>query len=167
MMNILIGALIIFILRIADQTLATMRSLLLSKNKPIYSALIGLVESAIWIIAVSKVIKDIDDPILIIAYASGFSIGTILGTYVDNLIGIGSVIVKVFTPIDSVNVADKLREVGYAVTVINGEGKEGVVRICWCVVPRKKVKKVLKIINHYNPAAFITKEQANPISIRK
>ena len=64
-MNLLFSAFIIFVLRVADQSLGTMRALLVARNKPIYAALIGLVESAIWIIAVSQVIKDIDDPVLI------------------------------------------------------------------------------------------------------
>ena len=64
-MSLFFSALIIFLLRLADQSLGTMRSLLVNKNKPIYAALIGLIESAIWIIAISQVVKDINDPILI------------------------------------------------------------------------------------------------------
>ena len=52
-----------------------MRSRLVSRDKPIYAALIGLIESAIWIIAVAKVINDIDEPVLIAGYAIGFAAG--------------------------------------------------------------------------------------------
>ena len=65
-MDLIFSAFIIFSLRLADQSLGTMRALLVSKNKPIYAAFIGLVESAIWIVAISQVIKDIDDPVLIV-----------------------------------------------------------------------------------------------------
>ena len=37
-----------------------------------------------------------------------------------------------------------LRDNGYAVTVINGEGRDGAVKIYWCIVSRKKLKKVMK-----------------------
>ena len=47
------------------------QSLKLSSLKTFFE--IGLVESAIWILAVSQVIKDIDDPVLIAAYAFGFA----------------------------------------------------------------------------------------------
>ena len=73
-----------------------MRALLVAKNKSIYAALIGLVESAIWIIAVSQVIKDIDDPVLIGAYAAGFSAGTIIGSYIERIVGVGNIVVRVF-----------------------------------------------------------------------
>ena len=80
-MELFISALTIFLLRVIDQSLGTMRSLLVSKNRTIYASLIGLVESVIWILAISQVIKDIDDPVLITAYAAGFAAGTILGSY--------------------------------------------------------------------------------------
>ena len=44
-MNLFFSALIIFLLRLADQSLGTMRSLLVNKNKPIYAALIGLIDN--------------------------------------------------------------------------------------------------------------------------
>ena len=61
-MELFFSALIIFCLRLADQSLGTMRNLLVNKSKPLPAALIGLVESAIWLLAVSEVIKDIYDP---------------------------------------------------------------------------------------------------------
>ena len=56
-------------------------------------------------------------------------------------------VVKVFVPNESNNLANILRHNGYAVTVINGEGRDGAVKIYWSIVTRKKLNKVLKIIN--------------------
>ena len=166
-MELIFSALIIFSLRLADQSLGTMRSLLVSKNKPIYAALIGLVESAIWIVAISQVIKDIDDPVLIGAYAAGFAAGTILGTYIERLVGVGNIVVRIFAASNSPSVAESLRDNGHGVTVINGEGKEGSVKIYLCVIPRRKLKSVLAIIEEINPKAYITTDMANPTSLKK
>jgi uncharacterized protein YebE (UPF0316 family) len=144
-----------------------MRALLVSKNKPIYAALIGLVESAIWIVAISQVIKDIDDPILIGAYATGFAAGTILGTYIERIVGVGNIVVRVFTTINSPSVAETLRDNGHGVTVIDGEGKDGPVKIYLCVIPRRKLKSVLQMIEEINPNAYITTDMANPTSLKK
>ena len=70
-MDLLIATIFIFVLRLADQSLGTMRTLLVNKNRPVYAAFLVFIESAIWIIAVSQVIKDINDPILIVGYAGG------------------------------------------------------------------------------------------------
>ena len=166
-MELIFSALIIFSLRLADQSLGTMRTLLVSKNKPIYAALIGLVESAIWIVAISQVIKDIDDPVLIGAYAAGFAAGTILGTYIERIVGVGNIVVRVFTPSNSPSVAETLRDNGHGVTVIDGEGKEGPVKIYLCVIPRRKLKSVLVMIEEINPNAYITTDMANPTSLKK
>jgi len=166
-MELIFSALIIFSLRLADQSLGTMRALLVSKNKPIYAALIGLVESAIWIVAISQVIKDIDDPVLIGAYAAGFAAGTILGTYIERIVGVGNIVVRVFTPSNSPSVAETLRDNGHGVTVIDGEGKDGPVKIYLCVIPRRKLKSVLSMIEEINPNAYITTDMANPTSLKK
>ncbi len=166
-MELIFSALIIFSLRLADQSLGTMRALLVTKNKPIYAALIGLVESAIWIVAISQVIKDIDDPILIGAYAVGFATGTILGTYIERIVGVGNIVVRVFCPANSPSVAETLRENGHGVTVIDGEGKDGPVKIYLCVIPRRKLKSVLVMIKEINQNAFITTDMANPTSLKK
>ncbi|MBT5615290.1 MAG: DUF2179 domain-containing protein [Flavobacteriales bacterium] len=166
-MELIFSALIIFSLRLADQSLGTMRALLVAKNKPIYAALIGLVESAIWIVAISQVIKDIDDPVLIGAYAAGFAAGTILGTYIERIVGVGNIVVRVFTPFNSPSVAETLRDNGHGVTVIDGEGKDGPVKIYLCVIPRRKLKSVLNMIEEINPNAYITTDMANPTSLKK
>ena len=166
-MELIFSALIIFSLRLADQSLGTMRTLLVSKNKPIYAALIGLVESAIWIVAISQVIKEIDDPVLIGAYASGFAAGTILGTYIERIVGVGNIVVRVFCPANSPSVAETLRDNGHGVTVIDGEGKEGPVKIYLCVIPSRKLKSVLAMIEEINPNAYITTDMANPTSLKK
>ncbi|MAX06126.1 MAG: DUF2179 domain-containing protein [Flavobacteriales bacterium] len=166
-MELIFSAGIIFSLRLADQSLGTMRSLLVAKNKPIYAALIGLVESAIWIVAISQVIKDIDDPFLIGAYASGFAAGTILGSYIERLVGLGNIVVRVFSPADSPSVAEKLRENGHGVTVIDGQGKDGPIKIYWCVISRRRLRSVLKMIEEINPKAYITTDMTSPTSLRK
>ena len=166
-MDLIFSAVIIFSLRLADQSLGTMRALLVSKNKPIYAALIGLVESAIWIVAISQVVKDIDDPVLIGAYAAGFAAGTILGSYIERIVGVGNIVVRVFAPANSPSVAERLREDGYGVTIIDGEGKDGPVKIYLCVIPRRKLKSVLNMIEEINPNSFITTDMANPTSLKK
>lgn len=165
-MEIFLKALMIFMLRLADQSIGTMRSLLVNKNKPFIAAFLGFIESAIWIFAITKVIKDVNEPILIAAYAAGFASGTILGSYIERLIGVGNVAVRVFCPVNSPSIAETLRENGYGVTVIEGQGKDGPVKIYWCIIPRRKYKSVLSIIKKINPNVYVTADMSNPIAIK-
>ena len=166
-MNIVLATFFIFTLRVIDQSLGTMRALYVNKGKPYHAALLGFIESIIWILAISQVIRDIEDPLLVIGYAAGFAAGTILGSYMEQTIGIGSIVVKVFASVESPSVAQHLRDEGYGVTVINGEGKDGAVRIYWCIIPRRKLKSVLKLISKVNPDAYVTTDSANPTALNK
>ena len=165
-MTLFLSALLIFILRLIDQSLTTIRALVVTK-KPVLGAFIGLVESAIWILAVSQVIKDINDPVLIAAYAFGFAGGTLLGIQLEKFIGIGSAVVRVFSTSKSANISKPLREKGFMVTDIKAKGRDGSVTISWCIVPRRKLSKVLSIIRSVNPDAYVTTDLANPTSLRK
>jgi len=104
---------------------------------------------------------------LIGAYAAGFAAGTILGTYIERIVGVGNIVVRVFCPANSPSVAETLRENGHGVTVIDGEGKDGSVKIYLCVIPRRKLKSVLQMIEEINPNAYITTDMANPTSLKK
>ena len=61
-MELLLAAGYIFILRLIDQSLGTLRTLYVNKGKPFFGAILGFIESGIWIIAISQVIKDLNDP---------------------------------------------------------------------------------------------------------
>ena len=165
-MNLFLSALLIFVLRLIDQSLTTVRALVVTK-KPVLGAFIGLIESAIWILAVSQVIGDINDPVLIAAYAFGFAGGTLLGIQLEKFIGVGSAVVRVFSPSKTARVAKKLRKKGFMVTEINAKGRDGAVTISWCIVPRRKLRKVLAIVKSVNPDSYVTTDFANPTSLRK
>jgi len=68
---------------------------------------------------------------------------------------------------NSPSVAEALRENGHGVTVIDGEGKDEPVKIYWCVISRRKLKAVLKMIEEINPKAYITTDMKSPTSLKK
>ena len=166
-MDIFLAVAYIFLLRLLDQTLGTLRMLYVNKGKPTFGAALGFIESAIWVVAISQVIKDLDDPFLVVGYALGFASGTIVGSYIESSIAIGDVVIRIFSPKDddSQLVAQKLRSEGFGVTILSGEGMEGEVSIAWCVAPRKKAKQVLNIVSEINPDAYVTTESTSPINL--
>ena len=69
----------------------------------------SLIESRIWVIAVSKVLIDVDDTILIAGHTFGFASGTILRHYLENIMGIDIFVTGVFTSLHYPKVAEALR----------------------------------------------------------
>jgi uncharacterized protein YebE (UPF0316 family) len=158
-MDLFLSALLIFGLRLFDVTLGTLRIVLLTRGEAWKAGLVGFFESLAWVTAVSQVIRNVDDPVRMAAFAAGFGAGTFAGVLLERLLAMGTLIVRIVAPIGSPQAAEVLRERGYAVTVLNGEGLHGDVRLALSVVPRRRLKEVLEIVYGANPAAFVTFEQ--------
>lgn len=158
---LLLAALLIFCLRIADVTLGTLRIVMIVRGHRGWAGLLAFFESAIWVLAAAQVLGNLDEPIKIVGYAGGYAAGTVLGTTVERWLAIGTVLVRVVSPVDAPQAYPVLADLGYAVTVVNGEGRFGEVRIVFTVVPRKHSRKVLDLVADVNPDAFVTVEEAN------
>src|SRR5688500_14853471 len=65
-------ALGIFALRICDVSVGTVRVIYTIRGHRLASALMGVLESGIWIFAISKLFKYVDNPISMLGWALGF-----------------------------------------------------------------------------------------------
>ncbi|MGB6001136.1 MAG: DUF5698 domain-containing protein, partial [Thermoanaerobaculia bacterium] len=71
---------LIFVLRICDVTLGTVRTVSIVKGYLTLAVVLGFFEVMIWILAVSQVISRINESIfLAIAFAGGFAAGNAVG----------------------------------------------------------------------------------------
>jgi uncharacterized protein YebE (UPF0316 family) len=154
-------ALLIFGLRILDVSIGTVRIVVLVRGRRFLAGGLGFVESLVWVTAAGLVLTNLDSPIKAVAFASGYAAGTILGSTIERWIGVGDAMVRVITGVDSPPVADHLRAEGYAVTVINGEGLNGDVRIAFTVIGRRRARRVLEVVRNANPEAFVTIEDTS------
>ncbi len=158
-MDIFLSALLIFGLRLVDVSLGTMRIVLLTRGEGWKAGLVGFLECLTWVVAASQVLRNLDDPVRMIAFAAGFGAGTLLGVTIERWLAMGTSIVRIVAPVESPQSAVPLREAGFGVTVLNGEGLQGDVRLALTVVPRKRLREALRIVYRANPAAFVTIQQ--------
>lgn len=164
-MELFLDLLIIFVLKVLDVGLATVRIVLLSRGKKGEAAVLGLVESLVWVLAIARVLSGLDDPARIAAFVLGFGAGTYVGALVEERLAIGQSLLRIVAPLDTPRVAEALRARGFGATVVNGDGRDGEVRITFCVVPRKAVSGVVDLIESANPDAFITIESTNTVRL--
>jgi uncharacterized protein YebE (UPF0316 family) len=157
-MELLIESLLIVLLRLTDVSIGTVRIILLTRGSRWRASGIGFVETLIWVFAVTLVLQDLNDPVRMVAYAAGFGLGTLLGVTIERWLAIGTVLVQAVAPVSSPSSAVRLRAEGFRVTELNGEGLEGGVRLVISVVPRRKVARVVELIETVNPSAFVTTE---------
>lgn len=153
------GPLLIFSLRICDVSLALLRTLLAVRNVKVAVPIIGFFEVLIWIFAVGAAIGNLSSPWHLLGYAGGFAMGNVVGMWIEGKLAFGLAIVRVISKHGGVEVAEALRENGFGVTEFTGHGRDGSVEILDSVVKRRHLPAVLKIIDLWDPGAFVMIEE--------
>ena len=156
-------ALVIFILRLINQSLDTLRILVMMRGRRLAAWIFGFAETVIFVITLSSVINDLDNILNIVAYSGGFATGNILGLALEHRLALGHISLRVISPKRGSAIMDKLRKDGYGVTEIPARGKDGAVTLLNLSIKRKDVEKVRKIIQAVDENSFITGEEMRPI----
>jgi uncharacterized protein YebE (UPF0316 family) len=156
--DFLILPLLIFVMRICDVTLDTMRIIFMTKGYRNVAPIIGFFEVLIWIVAITRIMQNLDNWVSYVAYAAGFATGNYVGMLLDEKLAIGHELIRVITKLDSDDLAGALRNAGFGVTSVKASGMQGEVGILYIIVNRKNQKSAIEIIEHHSPNAFYTIE---------
>ncbi len=164
--TLLLSALLIFLMRITDVSIGTLRIIMLVRGKRREAGLLGFFESLVWLLAAGQVLTNLDSPLKIIAYAGGYATGTMFGSTIERWLAMGKTLMRIVAPVNSPQVAEALRNAGFYVTVVNAAGRDGEVRIAFSVIPRKRIPEALKLVSEINPRAFVTFEETTMAELR-
>lgn len=159
----LLGAGLIFLLRVSDMTLDTLRVLMVMRGKKGIAWILGFFQSAIFILAITSVLTNLDNALNVIGYAAGFATGNVFGMWIEERLAIGHANVSIVSSRRGTAIADHLREKGFAVTEVPARGKDGMVSLLSSSVLRKSVDDVRNLVNDVDPDAFITVEDVRPV----
>ena len=156
---------LIFLARICDVKLDTLRIIYVSRGMKFLAPVIGFVEVLIWLIAITQIFKNLSNPVCYVAYAGGFAMGNLIGILIEEKMAIGTVVIRIITQKDAEALIDRLKESRYGVTHVDAQGAMGQVKIIFTIVKRKAIHSVLEIVRGCNPLAFYTIEDVR--SVRK
>ncbi len=149
-------ALLIFLARVADVSLGTFRTILVFRGHKYASAAIGFVEILIWVFAVSSVIQNLDQWYFGVAYAGGFAVGNIAGITLEKKIAMGTELVRAVSIDASIELAARLRKEGFDVIELRGRGNGSEVEVLLIVEKRRRVPRLLQLIDATDPDAIYT-----------
>ncbi len=162
----IIFPLIIFLARMTDVTLGTLRSVLASKGKKHIVPFIGFFEVLIWLFAISSILKNLHSVTSYIAWAGGYATGIYLGLAIEEKLAIGNQVMRIITNQDCEKLIDTIKKANFGLTVLDGQGARGPVKLIFIVLKRKEVDNIINLVNIYNPNAFYSVEdirEANQI----
>ena len=161
--DILIGGFVIFLLRLIDMCLDTLRMLFVVRGQRVIVWILGVITSIIYIVAISNVLTGSNHPFTILCYGVGYATGNVLGMRIEERLAIGYKQINVVSQTKGHEIAQALREQGYGVTELTGTGMNGTVDLVSSSVKRKHAKDVRKIIEQIDEKAFITEDDFHPV----
>lgn len=156
MLEALPGYFLIFFARVIDVSCATLRMLLLVRGRRLEAAVIGFFEVTLYIIVLGYVVERLSDPFSIIIYGLGFASGNIVGSMLEERMAIGYMTVQVITLTKPLELAEILRDGGFGVTILEGQGREGNHLILHIILPRRRIKRLMKMVDDWDHKAFVT-----------
>lgn len=162
--NYLILPLLIFFARICDVSLGTMRIIFVSKGKKNIAPFLGFFEVLIWIIAVSRIMQNLDNYLCYLAYASGFATGNFIGMIIEEKLAVGSQLIRIITPNGGRDLVTLLNSNGLGATQVEAIGAREKVDLIYTIVHRNNLGKAIDIITGFNPKVFYTIEDIRSTS---
>ena len=93
-MEMIIGGLLVFLARLVNVSMATVRTLMGMRGQKRLAAAIGLFESLIFILAISRVLQDVGNIWNVLGYCGGFAAGTLVGLAIEERLALGYAVVK-------------------------------------------------------------------------
>ncbi len=156
--------LIIFCSRICDVSIGTIRHVFISKGFRKIVPLLGFFEVLIWIVVVAQVMKNLNNFACYLAWAGGFATGTFVGLQIEERLALGLQVIRIITNQSCETLLEALKKENHGVTIFDGQGSVGPVKMIFTIIKRKNVQSVVKLIQEHNPSAFYSIEDVRNAS---
>lgn len=154
---------LIFIARLSDVTLGTIRLIFVSRRMKVLAPVVGFFEILIWLIAIGQILQHLANPLCYIAYAGGFAAGNYIGIFLTEKMSLGMVVIRIITEKDASPLVEKMRSRQFGVTVVDGRGAQGKVQVIFTVVKHSHIEEVEQMIHQFNPKAFYSIDEIGDV----
>lgn len=152
--------LLIFIMKVIENALATLRVIIVSNGKKLIGAILSLLMSIIWVISTSLVVQNFTNLFSIIAFSLGCFVGSYFGSLMEGKLAIGSnMLITIIKPNLGNIIQKELKNNNYKSYLLNGNSED----ILLVLVKRKQRSKVLDIIYGLDDKAEIISEVAHKL----
>jgi uncharacterized protein YebE (UPF0316 family) len=155
MLKLCIG---IFLARLIDVSLGTIRTILSVKGKTIIATIIAFFEVLIWFLVAREALNtDIDSLWIPLSYSLGFATGTLIGIVISKHFIDGLMCVQVITKKNNDVLINTIRQNGYGLSIVSLNNDYDEIRKEMLIIElnKKSLKKLVSIIKKTEPNAFL------------
>jgi uncharacterized protein YebE (UPF0316 family) len=164
MFQLLAMPLLIFLARVTDVSLGTIRIIFVSRHQGLLAACVGFFEVLIWLVVISQILGKLGAWYHFVAYAAGFATGNFVGVLLEERLAMGTALLRLVTQEDPAALLEQLNQHDLGVTVMVAQGATGPVRIVLAVLRRRDLRQVLEQIRQRWPNTFYTIEDVRSVS---
>jgi uncharacterized protein YebE (UPF0316 family) len=155
---------LIFLARICDVSIGTIRIIFVSKGNKRIAPILGFFEVLIWITAISKIMQNLDNYVNYVAYAAGFATGNFVGMIIEEKLAMGIQMIRIITHQSGDELVQSLNSKGYGATSVEAKGAKEKVHLIYSIVQRQELDRVIQVIDTVNPKAFYTIEDVKAVN---
>jgi len=156
--RIMLGAVFIFLCRVSDMSIDTLRVVSIVKGHRVRAMAFGMLASGIFIVALATLFRPPIHWLQMVGYAAGFGVGTLVGMTLASRLSAEFVLLRVLNRSPSGLIGERLRAGGFAVTSVAGQGRDGPVEILFSVVRRGREREALDVVRAVDAKAFVVLE---------
>ncbi|UOY10379.1 DUF2179 domain-containing protein [Methanonatronarchaeum sp. AMET6-2] len=153
--SLVILPLLIFIARVIDVSMATIRTIFVVRGIKFLAALIGFFEILIWLLAIGQIMANLTDPVNYIAYAGGFATGSYVGIVLEDKLAIGDLLIRVITTEKQIELQNELQE-KHKITQVPAKSNGENLNIIYVRIQRKQLEDTIETIKKHDPKALYT-----------
>jgi len=157
--SFLILPLMIFVARICDVSINTIRIIYMLGGRRLTATLLGFFEAFIWLLVIREIFKHLDNWLCYVAYPAGFACGIFVGMIIEEKIAYGKVIVRIITRKDVNPLIQYLNTQQFRFTKVEAEGPDGKENLVFTVLDRERLDDLLNKLKEIIPTAFYTIEK--------
>jgi uncharacterized protein YebE (UPF0316 family) len=152
--------LLIFLARVADVSMETIRVIYISRGIKYLAPIIAFFEIVIWLFAMEVVMSDLTNIANFLAFALGFATGTWVGLVIEEKLSIGMVILRIITTEDEADeeIIAFMEAEHCGVTSLDAKGTRGNVRMILSLVNRTDLPRITRYLHETKPHAFFSIE---------
>lgn len=155
---------LIFMARVADVTVATVKLMFVVNNAKRVAAILGFVESLITIIALSRIMQDASNFMAYVMYAAGFATGTFVGMRIEEKLAYGTVMVRVISRTISAELLEYLTRKQYRYSMVDANDHVGNTQVLFTVCKRSRLPEFQRMLEEVAPQALYTIEGVKKVS---
>ncbi len=167
METVLLQCLKVFVCRIMDVTLGTVRMVLTVKDKTLAASAFGFVEVFIWFLVVRDALNSSGDGVLIaVAYAGGYATGTFVGGRLSHKFIKGNMTVNIVLSGCGRELLSELHDKGFGATVVDVMGSEPDSeprKMLICEIVSTRLDELKRIVRKNDPSAFFMVQETKVV----